>query len=342
LYLLTGNKTLIQWAYNITKNSLLRAERDAFDTSTGLFTGCSSFMESNSGYPTEYKSNGKMVGKTKALSTNILHYDGYYLASKMGDEVGAPRRETRSLLRKAKSLQRAIRSRLWRDDLGYYSYMEDMNNQTVDQMEGLGESLALLSDDFETDQRRIDAIFRWTPRTTRGIPCLWPRFPIEERQMMIATYYHNGRIWPFVQSYWAIAAARHQKLTIFQDELHSLLKLSRTKNTFAEFYELDGSFPSSRSRQLWSSSGFLGMVYFGLFGITFTPDGILFRPIKPWMGLSKTISLTNFHYRNIVLDIYVTGFGSNVKSFLLDDVVQENPFIPSTLIGHHIVKLTLD
>jgi hypothetical protein len=220
--------------------------------------------------------------------------------------------------------------------------MEDMNNQTVDQMEGLGESLALLSDDFETDQRRIDDIFRWTPRTTTGIPCLWPRFPIEERQTMIATYYHNGRIWPFVQSYWAIAAARHQKLTIFQDELESLLKLSRTKNTFAEFYELDGSFPSSRSRQLWSSSGFLGMVYFGLFGITFTPNGIFFHPVKPWMGLSETISLKNFHYRNIVLDIYVSGFGTKVVLFMLDGAVQENPFISSTLIGHHVVKVTLD
>jgi hypothetical protein len=28
--------------------------------------------------------------------------------------------------------------------------------------------------------------------------------------------------------------------------------------------------------------------------------------------------------------------------FMLDGAVQENPFISSTLIGHHVVKVTLD
>ncbi len=341
LYLITGNKTFLHWAYNVTNNSLLRAERDAYDATTGLFTGCSSFMESNSGYPPEYESNGAKVGKSKALSTNILHYDGYYLASKMGEEIDAPRNEIRSLRRRAKKLQTAIRNRLWRKDLGYYSYMEHANHQTVDQMEGLGESLALLSEDFETDPDRIDTIFQRTPRTSSGLPCLWPRFPIQERKSNIATYYHNGRIWPFVQSYWAIAAARHRKLTIFQEELHSLITLSRMKNTFAEFYNLDGTFPPSRSRQLWSSSGFLGMVYYGLFGITFTIDGILIRPVKP-MTIARQISLSNFPYRNMIIDIYITGSGSNITSFQLDGATQENPFVPSTLTGRHVVEVTLE
>ena len=75
LFVINGDTQFLSWAYNITKNSLRRAERDAYDK-TGLFTGCSSFMESNSGYPDKYKKNGDLVGSTKALSTNMLYYNG--------------------------------------------------------------------------------------------------------------------------------------------------------------------------------------------------------------------------------------------------------------------------
>lgn len=326
----------------MTKNSLLRAERDAYDSSTGLFRGCSSFMESNSGYPAAYKSNGKKVGKTKALSTNMLYYDGYHLAALMGNEVNASQDEISLLKIKATKLQQAIRKRLWRSDLGYYSYMESYRNVTADQMEGLGEALVLLSDGFETDPGRIESIFQNTHRTSRGLPCLWPRFNIPEK-FDIASYYHNGRIWPFVQGYWAIAAARHSKLEVFEQELNSLISLSQEKNTFAEFYELDGSFPSKRSRQLWSGSGFLAMVYYGLFGIFFTPEGIKFQPSKPeGTKLDSRISLENMTYRSMVLDIYISGKGTKIKTFKLDGVLRETPFLSATSTGHHVVEIELE
>jgi hypothetical protein len=86
-----------------------------------VFRGCSSFLESNSGYPEKYENDGELVGLTKvnspchcsslsaqfhmyhfiytsvlgtyltnrkALSTNMLYYSGYKYASKMGRELG--------------------------------------------------------------------------------------------------------------------------------------------------------------------------------------------------------------------------------------------------------------
>eukprot|EP00578_Thalassiosira_sp_NH16_P004340 CAMPEP_0181132424 /NCGR_PEP_ID=MMETSP1071-20121207/30987_1 /TAXON_ID=35127 /ORGANISM="Thalassiosira sp., Strain NH16" /LENGTH=398 /DNA_ID=CAMNT_0023218755 /DNA_START=33 /DNA_END=1229 /DNA_ORIENTATION=- len=88
LYLVTGDKEFLKWAYDVTKNSLEAAEADVLDKDSGLFLGCSSFLESNSGYPEKYMNDGELVGKTKALSTNMLYYSGYNLASKMGRELG--------------------------------------------------------------------------------------------------------------------------------------------------------------------------------------------------------------------------------------------------------------
>ena len=54
LYLVTGDTEFLHWAYRVTLASLDRAEREALDKDTGLFLGCSSFLESNSGYPEKY------------------------------------------------------------------------------------------------------------------------------------------------------------------------------------------------------------------------------------------------------------------------------------------------
>ena len=56
LFLVTGNTEFLAWAYQVTIASLQRAEEEeeALDRDTGLFLGCSSFLESNSGYPEEY------------------------------------------------------------------------------------------------------------------------------------------------------------------------------------------------------------------------------------------------------------------------------------------------
>src|SRR5688572_6447998 len=87
-YLASGDEEFLRWSYQVTRNSLARAERDAFDAGSGLFRGCSSFMESNSGYPFRFHHNGAKVGRTKALSTNLLYHRGYTLAARMAQIVG--------------------------------------------------------------------------------------------------------------------------------------------------------------------------------------------------------------------------------------------------------------
>ena len=72
LYLVTGDRELVRPIYDRTVRSLKRAEQDAYDPQTGLFRGCASFMESNSGYPKKYAMKGDMIARTCALSTCLL------------------------------------------------------------------------------------------------------------------------------------------------------------------------------------------------------------------------------------------------------------------------------
>ena len=82
LYLVTGDRELLRPDLRAHRPQPARAERDAFNPQLGLFSGCSTFMESNSGYPKTYAMKGPMIAKTYALSTNLLYYRGYKIAAR--------------------------------------------------------------------------------------------------------------------------------------------------------------------------------------------------------------------------------------------------------------------
>eukprot|EP00746_Dinoflagellata_sp_MGD_P081881 gnl/MRDRNA2_/MRDRNA2_32532_c0_seq1.p1 gnl/MRDRNA2_/MRDRNA2_32532_c0~~gnl/MRDRNA2_/MRDRNA2_32532_c0_seq1.p1 ORF type:complete len:518 (+),score=74.42 gnl/MRDRNA2_/MRDRNA2_32532_c0_seq1:115-1668(+) len=341
LFLVTGDRNFLSWAHSITKNTLARAERDVYDAKTHLFKGCASFMESNGAYPSKYAYNGILVGQTKAMSTNMLYYNGYKVAAMMGQELGAEKKEIHMFEEKAADLRQAIRSQFWNSEKGYYAYVQDENGQLFDQMEGLGESLALLAPEFESNKSRIDSIFANTYRSDKGIPCLWP--PHGHTGADIYDHYHDARIWPFVQGYWALAAARHGKVDVFAEELTNLVKLSQLQNTFAEYYNMDGSFMANHVRQLWSDAGFLSMVYQGLFGMVFEPNALRFSPIKPH-GMEQMISLKNVKYQGIKLDLYVEGSGARIQSFKLDGKDQIDPIVNARMLsseGSHSIEIRL-
>ena len=343
LYLVGGNRTFLSWAYDVTRRSLKRGERDAFDDGLGLFRGCSSFMESNSGYPAKYHHRGDLVGMTKALSTNALYYSGYSIAAGMARELGKEEEIIQQYEARAIRLRESIRSHLWLGEKGYYSYVMDENNTLLSNFEGLGEALVLM-DGIETDTGRIQSIFDNVKQQRYGLPCLWPPFDLKASEH-IAQYYHNGRLWPFVQGYYAMAAARHGRIDVFAHALQALKDLAVKSKTFAEFYEINGTFPAQRSRQLWSETGYLAMIHQGLFGLTFEVDRLCFAPLKPKALFPSTVILENLVYQNMVLDISIKGQGGYIKRFELDGKKQkfsaETPFISSKLTGRHTVKIVM-
>lgn len=346
LYRATADIQFLRWAYDITKNTLSRAEYEVYDKGSGLFMGCSSFMESNSGYPFKYFGRGDLVAMTKALSTNALYYSGYKIAAFMGRELGVEEGEYVSYWEAAEMLRHAIRKHFWLEEKGYYGYFIDEDNELVKNFEGLGESLVLL-DGIERNHDRISSMFAKITLGEYGLPCLWPKFD-HPNQTDISHYYHNGRLWPFVQGYYSMAAAKHGQVDVIAHSLQSLTKLAVSGETFAEFYESeDGSFIPERRRQLWSATGYLAMIYQGVFGITYEVDGLRFAPNKPASLFPDEILLTDFIFRDMTLDITVKGSGSKVKSFTIDGGIEREKykgafFLESTMHGKHKVVIVVE
>ncbi|NBZ95898.1 MAG: hypothetical protein EBR40_05650 [Proteobacteria bacterium] len=335
LYLVSGDKTDLRTFYTRTVNSLKRAERDAYQADTGLFGGCSSYMESNSAYPAKYAMNGPLVAKTAALSNVALYYQGYVIAALMADrlgENGAPFRV------KAEALKKAINKHFWQEDKGYYGYFLDEDRKLSPGMEGLGEALCIKFGIASPEQAR--RILASTPTTPNGYPCLWPQWPeYLNYSGRNSTFYHNGMIWPFVQGYWAWGAVDQGNLVKFDEEFRNLTKLSQKTDTFQEFYLPEDGHPKGSQDQLWSASGYLSMIAHGLLGMNFEENGIRFAPVVP--SNITSLSLKGIPYRQSTLDVKIAGNGTRVLSFLLDGKPLEKPFLDSSVKGSHQVEIQL-
>jgi hypothetical protein len=335
LFLVTGDRDLLRPLYDRTVRSLIRAERDAFDAKLGLFRGCSSFMESDSAYPRKYADNGEKLSKTCALSTCLLYYRGYMVAADAGELLGE---DAKTLREKAARLKDAINAHFWLPVKGYYAYYIDEDGKLDDRMEGLGEAFAILTG--VADASRARQILRATPTTAWGFPCLWPQYnEWRSYKTDFAHYYHNGMIWPFVQGYWAWAASQSKDVKFFGRELDALVRLSEKNDTFMELYRPEDGRPDGSPRQLWSASGFLSMIYHGLFGIHFAQGGLRFAPVVP--ERFQQISLSNFRYRDATLRIIVKGHGTAIDKFALDGQVKLRPLFPASGKGQHAVEITM-
>ena len=335
LYRVTGDAALLGWAYDVTANSLARAQRDAYDSKSGLFMGCASFMESNSAYPLRYAWHGRLVGRTKALSTNLLYYRAYSLVARMAQLLG---RDGRAFQARADQLHIAINRRFWMPAQGYYAYLEDENGDQITHMEGSGEAFAVLwgAADWLASARILSNV----PVTEWGIPCQWPQYPEwMDYRRTDPDYYHNGMVWPFVQGYWAWAAATQRRVSVFQRELEACLALTQRNDTIQEFYRPEDGAPDGSRRQLWSAAGLLSMFYRGLFGMDFQEDGITFAPIVP--RTFESIRLTDITYRGSTLNIAVRGSGARITGFALDGQPQSRPYISATLTGPHTIDIEL-
>jgi glycogen debranching enzyme len=335
LYLVSGDRDLLRPLYDRTVRSLARAERDALNAKLGLFSGCSSFMESDSAYPRQYADNGEKLAKTCALSTCLLYYRGYLVAADAGALLGE---DVQPLRQKAARLKDAINSQFWLPEKGYYAYYVDADGKLDDRMEGLGEAFAILTG--VADAGRARQILASTPTTSWGFPCLWPQYE-EWRSYKtdFAHYYHNGMIWPFVQGYWAWAASESKDVKVFGRELDALVKLSEKNETFMELYRPEDGRPDGSPRQLWSASGFLSMIYHGLFGIHFEQAGLRFAPVVP--ERFQQVSLANFKYRGATLQIVVRGHGTKIGKFLLDGRQEQRPVFAAGSRGNHQVEILM-
>jgi hypothetical protein len=333
IYLATGDRAWLATSYQVVRNSVLDDEQVVLDPESGLARGESTFLDwREQTYPRWMEPAD--IYQSKEIGTNAVYYRTLRILAAMARELGQPAADWDV---KAGRIQSAVNAQFWLPERGYYGeYLYGRTYQTLSpRAEALGEALAILFDLAAPD--RQDEILRSQPLMDYGVPTVFPQTPNMPP-------YHNRSVWPFVQAYFNLAAAKRQNGPALLYGLASLYRASALFLTNKENFVADTGSPVgtviNSDRQLWSVAANLAMVYRVFFGMAFELDGLHLRPVVP-EELRGVRTLTNFHYRQAVLSIEVRGFGTGIRSFTLDGTPAA-PVIPASLAGSHQVVIQLD
>lgn len=336
LYKVTGDESWKKTIYPIIKRSLETDRATVFDSETGLVRGESTYLDwRQQEYPLWMKPAD--IYQSENLGTECVHYSAWEILSKLEEELGEKGKaaEYRQI---ADGIRDAVNKELWMDGKGWYAqYLYGRNYPTLSpRFETLGEALTIILGICPED--RTAALVECAPCENFGTPCFYPH-------IKGIPPYHNDTMWPFVQGFWNIAAAKagnpdavlHGIACIYR---MAALFLTNKENVVITNGHCTGTEINS-SRQLWSIAGSLSSVFNVLMGIELTDNGIAFRPVVP-EEMKGTRKLEGFRWRKSILDICVDGFGAGIKSFSIDGVESKDAFFPSTLEGRHNVSIILD
>lgn len=332
VYKVTGDEEWLRQSYEIIRNTL-EDDYKTIRAENGLYKGESSFLDWREQTYPKWMSNMD-IAESQNLGTNVVHYQAHRVLGKMAEALGEPSEE---YFNRAESIKNAINEQLWQEEKGYYGqylYGRKFMNLS-ERYEALGESLAVIFD--VADENRSERIISESPLTAYGATSIYPQIP------GIPPYHNNG-IWPFVQSYWNLAAAKAGNEAVLNHGLAAIYRpaalfLSNYENFVAETGDYKGTEINS-NRMLWSMAGNLAMVHRLFMGMQFEKDGLAFHPVIPG-SYAGTKTLKNFPYRDAILNITVTGYGNETEEVLLDGEPLENNFLSADISGEHEIKIRM-
>lgn len=332
----TNDQEWLTTAFEIIKNSIEDDLQNCYDATTGLVKGESSFLDwREQTYPKWMQPAD--IFESECLGTNAVHYQANKALADMAKILN--QNETAKKHNKiAEQIKAGINKWLWLPEKGYYGqFLYGRNHKIVsERSEALGEALCIL---FEiADQQRATQIISSVPQTAFGISCIYPQIPN-------IPPYHNNAVWPFVQSYWALAAAKVGNENAVIESIKSIYRpaglfLTNKENFVADNGDYAGTQINS-SNMLWSLSGNLAIIQKIIFGIRFDSNFLELNPFVPKM-YTGTKKLSNFKYHNSILDIQIEGTGNSINSFYVDDVKQSSHQIASNLKGYHRILIQLN
>jgi hypothetical protein len=303
-------------AFQALVNTVENDRIAAFDTATGLYTGEQSFLDwRDQTYASWIPSDLASMASSKALSTNVGHYQALRLTARLARENSDSAR-VRRYEDWAAQLKRAINSRLWLDDAGMYSSLTaaHFDGAAMHKFDWLGQSLAILTG--VADPERARSILARYPHGPMGAPVIWP----QQQGMPV---YHNRALWPFVTAYGLRAAAKAGNAPAADAAYDSLMRGAALNMSNMENLEwlsgqpllLDEKNPNligpviNSKRQLWSVGAYLGMVVEGVFGVAASDDGITLRPFvtaklrREMFGATQEIALRDLRLHGRRIDL---------------------------------------
>lgn len=334
--LLSGDDAFYTEVYAVIKKAMLQDIDIVFDKELGLFKGEQSFLDWREQTYPRWMTPAD-IGESYAIGTNVIHYDALCILSTMAEKLNLP--DDKSKWDEFRELSKnGINKNLWSENRKQWgSYLIGGRHKFLyEGYETLGTSLGIMSE-LKSGTEALNMI-RKLKSGSFGHPVVAP-------QLSGIAPYHNDSVWPFVQGYRALAAAKTGDTATFAEELFTLVRsgalfLTFKENLVASTGDKNGTQINS-DRQLWSVASYLGLVYRGLAGLNFTESGIKFTPIKP-ESFKATVRLKNFKYNKSTLDIEVQGTGSEVASIIFDGVAQAPDFVlPAKTEGQHTVVIVV-
>lgn len=337
IYLANGDEDWLSRAFIIIRNSAADDAEVVFSRQTGLVLGESSFLDWREQTYPKWMTPADIYS-SQALGTNAVHFQTYRILSQMARILGQPADAYEATANRIKD---AMNRHLWLEQNGFYGqYLYGWNAMSVSpRPEALGEALTILFD--IASEKQQPQILRAIPVMAYGIPCVYPQTPG-------IPPYHNNAVWPFVQAFWNLAAAKRHEGAALKQGMAAIYRaaalfLTNQENLVASTGAAQGTEINS-PRQLWSVAGNLAMIYRVIFGISMEPGGLRLNPVIP-DSFGGTATLDNFHYRDATLSFSIEGHGSKVQSVTMDgtplDIASSAPTIPADIDGKHTVRIVM-
>lgn len=329
-YLSGGGRDWLEFCITALRNTL--EQDDAVLHCNPLVPGETSFLDwREQSYPVGM--SPAQIGESYALSTNVLHYLCRKLLARMLTEAGRPE-EAEPYAASADELGKVINVRFRRPNSPKYAMYLTPDGRQDSHTDALGTALAVLSGLAGEDSSRV---LQMLPRTAYGTPVFTPFNP------EVKAAYHNFAIWPFVEAFVLMAQADQQNMEGVEFSMAAMLRSALLNATNKENYHARtgraDDTVSNSDAQLWSAAGMLGLFYHALLGLQFEHDSIVFSPCIPAM-LEGNHWFTGLHIRNMVLDVHINGYGTEVASVLINGH-PASPLIDLSTEGHLQVEFQL-
>ena len=319
VYKVTGDRKWLEYIYPIMKRSL-ETDREAFyNTETGLVKGETSFIDWREQSHPRWMQCADIYN-TETLSTSVVHAEAWKVLGEAAEILGH-KKEAAEAFAESEKIAKAINDHLWMDDKGYYAmYLYGRDNLiTNPRAETLGESLAIMWD-VAPEQRAV-SITENNPTTPFGATIFYP-------SIADIPSYHNKSLWPWVGAWWGLANAKVGNEEGVMEAIGSIFRPAALFATNKENFNIENGDIATElnsSNMLWCLSGNIALTHKVLFGIDFQKDGLAFHPFVP-KALAGTRTLDSFKYRDADLNITVSGYGNEIKSFKVNGKEQQ-PFI---------------
>ncbi len=331
LYEVQGDTKWLAWCVDVLKATL---EQDAavMPEDEVLRPGETSFIDwREQSYP-DWMTPAD-IASSYAFGTNVLHYLCRQLLARMLRELDRDK-EAAVYAAAASRLAAEIQEEFWSAGSCHYGMMRTAEGYLDDRVDSLATSLAVLCG---LAGEHAATALQHLPRSPFGTPVFTPYKSRQEKA------YHNRAVWPFVEAYVLLAQADLQNASGASFSMSALLRAAMAFGTNKEnFHAETGAAEQTiqnSDRQLWSVAGMLGMFYYAVFGIKFEGDNLVIQPCVP-REYRGSHWLTGLRIRDMVLDIHVNGYGTEICSVMVNGH-PDSPIIPLDASGRIQIELEL-